>query len=387
MKVLIVTSLSGGWPYIPEMLEEFSKVDVTSYVFDIDILESSESGKSLGPLPMLFLKIPKLRYFIKILLLWKRLQKEISSYDVINIHYALQMYKYLIKSFRKRCKLLVTSLWGSDFLRANTSDLRALSCVLRLSDIITSNNPAVLRKLSNHYSSFTERSEVVRFGLKSIDKIRELQLSEGRYGSKVNLGLPLDKTIITCGYNAIRQQQHGLMIEALASLPMNMRNSIFVIFQMTYPDNPKYKEEIRKKLEATGIVNYLIIDKMQLFEDVCRLRLASDIAINIQMTDSLSASIQEHIYSGSYLIVGNWLPYQVFESMGVPLHKVNNSIDITKEIENYLMVQRKNDNMTNACTDAIYNFSSWSTNILLWKDLYQRGHEKRSRLIGGLAYE
>jgi hypothetical protein len=377
MKVLIVTSVSGAWPYIPEMLEEFPKVGVTSDVFDVDILYSSESGKSLGPLSMLFLKIPILRYFLKIFFLKKRIREEISSYDVINIHYVSPAYKYLIESLRKRCKLLVASIWGSDFLRADTSSLRALYDVLRLSDVITSNNPAILMKLSKYYGSFDGRYEVVRFGLKSIDKIRELQLSEGRNGSKVKLGLPLDKTIITCGYNAISQQQHGMMIEAIANLPENMKNSIFVIFQMAYPENPKYKEEIRKQLGAADTVDYLMIDQMQAFEDVCRLRIASDIAINIQLTDSLSASIQEHIYAGSYLIVGSWLPYKEFESMGVPLHKVNNGMEITKEVEKYFMMQGKNDNITPAYHNAIYKFSSWSTNIRFWKELYQRGLEKR----------
>jgi hypothetical protein len=386
MKVLIVTSLSDAWPYIPEMVEELSAIGVTADVFDIDRPYNSDSGKKLGLVSMLFLKMPKLRVLMKIVFLRRRVRKELSSYDVINIHCVSLIYRFLIKGLRKRGKLLIASLWGSDFLRANVFALRALGYVLRFSDVITSNNPEVLKRVASHYGSFSERFKVVRFGLRSLDKIGELRLSEGCSGSKVALGLPMDKTIITCGYNAIREQQHAIMVDALAALPTNVKSRIYAVLQMSYPDNPMYRQEIKKRLDA-GSVNYLMIDKMQSFEDVCRLRLASDMAINLQVTDSLSGSIQEHIFAGSYLIVGSWLPYEVFESIGVPLHKVSNSIDITKAIENYLVVQGKRENIAPAYADALYDFSSWRTNIIKWKDLYQLGVGSRSSLIGGLMYE
>jgi hypothetical protein len=312
---------------------------------------------------------------MRIILLKKRIRKEFSSYDVINIHSVSPIYGFLIKNLRKRCKLLIASLWGSDFLRANLFAFRALEYVLRFCDVITSNNPEVLKRVANNYGAFSERSKVVRFGLRSLDKIGELRLSEGCHGSKLYLGLPIDKTIIACGYSAIREQQHGVIIDALAALPVNMKSCIFAVFQMAYPDSPVYWEEIRKRLDANSI-SYLMIDRMQSFEDVCRLRLASDIAINVQITDSLSASIQEHIFAGSHLIVGEWLPYKMFESMGVPIHKVGGSIDITEAIENYLMAKRKKENVSPAYADALYDFSSWRTNIIKWKDLYQRGVAK-----------
>ena len=58
-------------------------------------------------------------------------------------------------------------------------------------------------------------------------------------------------------------------------------------------------------------------------DDVARLRRVTDIYINIQKMDQLSGAMLESLYSGSVVITGDWLKYQVLCDEGVFLHKVD----------------------------------------------------------------
>src|SRR3989304_10346614 len=64
-------------------------------------------------------------------------------------------------------------------------------------------------------------------------------------------------------------------------------------------------------------LNYKIMKSMLNIEDIARLRLIANIVLNIQTTDQLSASVQEHLFAGNIVIVGKWLPYDIYDEMGI----------------------------------------------------------------------
>ena len=103
-------------------------------------------------------------------------------------------------------------------------------------------------------------------------------------------------------------------------------------------------------------------------QDIARLRIACDIVINVQTTDSLSASIQEHLMAGARLIVGDWLPYGIFERIGADIRRVDTRAAITEALE--ANISRKPAART-ACSQAIYDRSSWDSCIGQWMDLYR----------------
>jgi hypothetical protein len=362
MKVLIVTSFAGSWPYIPEMLEELERCGERAQVFDIDDL-----GRP-GLMAMVAFRVPKLRYAARLLLLKKRLTLLPGDFDVVNIHFAAPIYRDLARSLRLRGKKLITSIWGSDFLRADPSALRALGDTLDASDIVTSNNPEVLQRLVARYPSISGRTRIIRWGLRSLDVIAALQESESQDETRNKLGVPLGKVVVTCGYNGSRAQRHATMIDALAALSPAVKCRLFALFPMTYPDDPVYRNEVKKSLESAR-VEYRIVDVKMSIEDICRIRVASDYAVNIQTTDSLSASIQEHMFAGSSMIVGNWLPYDVFEKIGVPLQKVATAEEISAALEKST-VEVTSVRSRPPYASRIYDYSSWSSNIGKWLELY-----------------
>jgi len=243
-----------------------------------------------------------------------------------------------------------------------------LGLTLDASDVVTSNNPEILEKIIAYYPSISQRSRIVPFGLGSLDVIAGVRRSESLQESRRKLAIPSEKLVVTCGYNAIPEQRHALMIDALARLSVAAKSRFFVLIPMTYPDYRAYREEVRNAVEATNI-DYRILDEKMTAEDVARVRIVSDHVINVQTTDSLSASIQEHLFAGSSMIVGNWLPYGVLERMGAELQKVENAEAISSILEIAALSSEVRRTRPD-CADKIYDHSSWSANAPRWLELY-----------------
>ncbi len=362
MKILIVTSIVGSWGYIPEMIEEFGKHGQHLEVFD---------SNDLGPMRFaarVTVRVEKLHYLTRVALLNRRLALLPTDYDAVNIHFADPIYSDLTRALKRRGKKLITSIWGSDFLRAGPSARRDLGRTFDASDIVTVNNPEILQKLVAHYPGISDRARVVPFGMRGLDVIAALQQSESQEEIRKRLGLPSEKLVVICGYNAIPQQNHAMMIEAFAQLSPAAKSRLFALLPMTYPDNQAYREEVRKSLEATN-VEYRILDERMSLEEICRVWIASDYAVNMQTTDSLAGSVQEQIFAGLSMIVGKWLPYRIFEKWGVQLHKVESPGEISAALEKAALggeIGRRNRDYA----DRIYNYSSWNSIAEKWIALY-----------------
>jgi hypothetical protein len=206
--------------------------------------------------------------------------------------------------------------------------------------------------------------------------IAALQRSESHEETREKLGIPLNKVVVTCGYNASRAQQHAVMVDALAMISPIVKSRIFVIVPMTYPNDPIYRQEVKSFLGSAKI-EYRIEDTKLSVEDNCRVRIASDYAVNVQTTDSLSASLQEHMFAGSSMIVGRWLPYDVLEKMGVRLHKVENAKEIAATLEREIRASQGH-RIRPEYSDKLYDYSSWTSNGPRWLALYG-GNESNVR--------
>jgi hypothetical protein len=367
MKILIATSLAGSWPYIPEMLKEFRNRGHHVEVFDI------ANCRPTGIVSKLAFRVPKLQHRTRIAVLRGLLAKFAADFDAVNIHFADPIYRYLVPLLKRRGKKLITSIWGSDFLRASPSALHNLGVTFAASDVVTSNNPEVLEKIVAHYPNISGRVRIVPFGLGSLDVIAGLQRSESLEESRNKFAIPPGRLVVTCGYNAIPEQCHSLMINALAGLSSSAKSQLFVLIPMTYPDNPVYRTTIRRAIQATEI-EYRILEERMNVDDVARLRIVSDYVVNMQTTDSLSASIQEHVFAGSCIIVGKWLPYDVLEQMGAKLHRIEDAVAIRAILEKATL-SRAVRHVKLKCAERIYDYSSWSSNAPRWLALYA-GHEE-----------
>jgi hypothetical protein len=372
MKVLIATSVPRWGPYIPELIEELERFGVYTEVFDLEDL-----GR-LGLAAKIALRIPQLRYRTTVALLKRRLAHLPTDFESVQIHFADSIYRDLAGPLRRHGKRLVTNIWGSEFLRAGPAALGALGHTLGSSDIVTIDNAAVGQMLIARYTSISDRLRIIPFGLRSLDVIARLLQSERQEESRARIGVPAAKVVIACGYNGIREQRHGMMIEALAALSADAKSRLFALFPMTYPADPTYQGEVRALLAAAHI-EYRVFPERMSIEDVCRVRIVSDYAVNVQTTDTLSASLREHMFAGSCMIVGTWLPYGIFEEMGVGLQRVESVAEISAVLEKAAS-EPKVGGERPTYANKLYAHSSWSHNIGKWLEVCVGEGEMQQRV-------
>ena len=92
--------------------------------------------------------------------------------------------------------------------------------------------------------------------------------------------------------------------------------------------------------------------------DVAKLRIETDIAINIQQTDAFSGSLQEHLFAGNILLVGDWLPYDILDENHV-FYKKSSLTDLSDQIKDCIVNYDKYKKMTCGNQDKMHNISSW----------------------------
>ena len=344
------------------MVDQLQARGVQADVFDIDTVSLPSLAARISG------RFPALGAVATTAMMKSGLRRHGSDYDAVNIHFVSPVYRPLAVWLKTLGRRLIASIWGSDFLRASPADLATLHQTLSIADIVTTNNPEVGRKLTAAFPELEPKIRVIPFGMRSLDVIRDLQASETNAETRELLGAPPDKAIVVIGYNASHQQQHGLMVDGLAALHVEEKSRIHVIAPMTYPDDGPYQADIEARLAEAGLSHDVWRGKRDI-EDVCRLRIASDYALNMQTTDSLSASIQEHILTGTRMVVGAWLPYGLFEEMGVPILRVQNAADITQAMRD-CGLSRKQDECP-AYAEGVYQRSSWTTSVGRWMSLFE----------------
>jgi hypothetical protein len=125
---------------------------------------------------------------------------------------------------------------------------------------------------------------------------------------------------------------------------------------MTYGvPNAEYIGKLKTNLNRLNIPYYIFTKRLS-ENELADLRLMSDIALNIQITDAFSSSLVEHIYAGSTLVVGKWLPYSVFSKYGIRYIAIEES-EISNTIQK--LCESDNSNVNFANISAAEQMSSW----------------------------
>ncbi len=174
------------------------------------------------------------------------------------------------------------------------------------------------------------------------------------------LDFPFDNKIVTVGYNADPGQQHINIINQLSKY--EWKNCIF-IFPLTYPKNTDYVNEIESLLKSTRL-SYFILDKFLLCDQIAALRLVSNVFIQLQISDCLSASTQEHLYAGSRVITGKWLPYTTLVKAGVQFTSISSLGELVDCLNQ--IIEDDNQELVINNRKAIAALSSWNSVIDEW---------------------
>lgn len=311
-------------------------------------------------------KIPKARKVVYIKNLKREFKKIYQNYDIIHFHYMFEIYNELNCYLNDYKGKIVATVWGSDFYRkSKKSSIRMLEFYKNVS-LFTFANPAMREDFLNYYKTIDVNYAEIRFGLSILGYN---QITNNNFIKSAYFNFPNNKIKVFVGTNASKYQQHLKILEEIKKFPKNIKNKLFLVFPLTYGLINEYEADIKNILSDIGIP-YMIIKEFLADDNLIELRESCDILLQLQTTDALSGAMQEHLYFGSIVITGNWLPYKIFDDNGLYYHKINQIDQLLPKFKEVVISLKDEKERIKINKSIIKEISSWDANIDKWAKCY-----------------
>lgn len=293
----------------------------------------------------------------------KYLRKMETHYDVAHILYVSSAYRFIWQDLKGISQKIVLTVFGGDHYKSTTWMRFLLSKMVKQANLISATNPNTLEDFSRHYNIPNDKKRLVRFGLNILDEIDSIvQEDIEKWREKTNI--PSSCIAIACGYNGSTNQNLLEVIKSLLASKEKLHQKVVLCFQLT--EKNSHVQSIIDAIHESGF-DYLIFSERMTDRELALYRSAMNIMIQVQSTDSFSGAMQEHLYAGSLVITGNWLPYSVLDDEHVEYIKVSEIQEIGEEIANNL--KKTVDLIKNK--RAIAKFSKWNLTLQTWINLYE----------------
>ena len=326
----------------------------------------------------LFCKMPFVRrYTFKYTIDWircKQLKKLLDGryYDVIHCHYVLGLYAgadYL----KKYCNRLYFTFWGGEWTQ---------SLYLGSNKLFRNRFNTILKNLGdglvNSSMRTAQRFEVFGWtpvlyhgalGSTPLERIFELLKSDSRTQCKTYWKMPLNKYSVQLGYSGKILHQY---LEIIGELKKHnkLKEELHLVAPMTRSSNENYTQKVRAALETSGFT-YTLIDRHMDDDEMAKYRCSIDIVLQLSTFDGYSRSIVEALCSGSVVIYGEWLNYDLmFKKDGFEGFP---AISIASGVEMIYTLLNDWDNIQMLCRRNVEGGKSryvWSDCIKEWVAVY-----------------
>ena len=241
----------------------------------------------------------------------------VKQYDLIDFHAFTVNYIPLMRHCVANQIPYDITLWGSDIMRADETTIREKKFGFDHCHRIkaTENLQAVVSE--KYPGLYEEKFKTVYWGNNDYEIIDRVWNAIPERAALKAAFIPEagDRIIVTCGYNGSKGQNHIGILETIGRLSSEEKNSIFILLPMTYGATNEYLQIVEEAAKRAQVL-FVIYSKRLSEEIVAKIRLVSDIVVNMQDTDAFSASLQDHLYCENVLLIGEWLNY-------IPLDKAD----------------------------------------------------------------
>ncbi|MBK9097291.1 MAG: glycosyltransferase [bacterium] len=292
----------------------------------------------------------------------------LNNYDIINFH-SLNLGTLSFIKHVYRDKKIILSFWGSDLYQ--TSGLKnyyeQLGAVNKADKIAVLNYEMEKVVLSKFGSEL--KNKIVHTALGIEDEIFDLMDNYKKEKPDLNFlkkyNIPDNKIKITVGYCGNMVCNHLLILGELEKIESTLKDKIHLLVPMTYGNYTKeYMQEVVSGLERAKI-SYTIFKEYLSLDEVAKLRVNSDIMIQMNKSDGFNTSVREALYADNILISAVWLPYSLlrleniffyetdFKQLGETVTLVLNSFE---QIKNRLFM---NPVKAKKLTAFSQNFQPW----------------------------
>lgn len=369
-KLNILTPIPFWHPGTQELIDGLKQSGYSVVSLDIwSFNYYNEKQEIINLIPKLFRG--KLERIYKRLFRNYIIRKYVHKDQVVDIQWCGHYYSEYIEEIKRNSKKVLATLFGSDFYRSNSEEHQIQRKIFEVADSIVM-GVNMTADFSNLFPGLEAKYRYAQYGSKRLDLIGEYADTVDRISLRHKYNIPLEKIAITVGYNSKPIQQHIIFLEFLKNYDQSIKDSIFLIFPLTYgvEKSDPYLTELRSIIESLGI-EFLIFDKRLDDIEIMETKFISDVTVNLQTTDALSSSIKEAFASDDIVLVGDWLPYEVFEEIGIFFFRRNleqfsdATLDIITNFSDYKKHCEGN-------REKVMGFASWKHLIKQFVDNYEQ---------------
>lgn len=370
MNIVILTPIPFWHPGTQELIDGLKTFGINARALDIFHGRTVDSEGVMSEFTPSFLTGFAGKVYLRIFRK-KIISEQILDGDIVDIHFLEPAYGRYVAEIKKKNVKLITTLFGSDLFRTDQSQKQMQKPVFENSDaIVLSEN--MIPYFEKYFSGYQDKYRFNQYGSRRLDLINELNSASNKKKFREKYAIADDRIVVSCGYNAKKEQQHLLLLNEIGKLSEFDRERLFLILSMTYGKEEagdEYIEQVRKKLYELG-VPHLFLEKRLDDEEIAEIRIISDITINTQTTDALASSVKEAMTAGDVMLVGEWLPYEIYKNMGVffvpsSIEKLSENL---KLVLNNLEEYREKSEVN---AQIILDFASWSVLIKEWVKVYE----------------
>ncbi|MBQ7171999.1 MAG: glycosyltransferase [Clostridia bacterium] len=289
------------------------------------------------------------------------------KYDVVNVHFP-GVDSWIVPHIIRGGTRLVTSIYGSDLLRASKRTFRVLKSLFKKSTFITAASRYVEKEISERTEGeFDSKIRIAKYGSTACEEMHRTLSEISREKSKATFGIPAEKISVLCGYNASEAQRHLEIIDECKKLPDEYRERIHLVFHCSYGGNAEYIRRLQRRLREANMP-YTLTEEYMRGERLAQFRKAADIFVNIQPTDVLSASMIEELEAGAICIAGSWLNYPDLDEYGAKMVRIKDLSSLHKQLSDILshLDQFRSEAEKNR---GVWSILSWEKDFEKWKDM------------------
>ncbi|KGE71138.1 glycosyltransferase [Spirochaeta lutea] len=287
----------------------------------------------------------------------------LTSNDTLHIHYlgGAREVIILLGAKLRRANSIIT-FWGSDlFVPVNTFRFLMKKIAVFLSSLVSLSTDEMKEFFYKKYR-YKKQVNMARFALPNIENIKEL--------CKKHSDDEQEKFRIKVGYNARSQQQHIPILQELEKIPAEVKSKITVYLPLGYGRSDLDYLGALKAVIASSTIEIKSNESFLSDIELAKSTLETDVFINLQETDAQSASMQEHMFAGSIVITGNWLPYDKLRKEGCYFHSIDSIGCLSETLSQILGDIEVEKQKASVNTSIIDRISSWAAVKSQWLDLY-----------------
>ena len=290
----------------------------------------------------------------------KALKEIPSGYDYLHVFLVVPTYRLVWNSLSSKAKKSILTFFGSEYYRSNFLYRIFTKGMAKRATWVTASNAQTLTDVCDYYSVQSDKRKFCRFGLSILEAIEQLT-PEDFSRCCAELGIPESETCISVGYNAAPIQNHIQILHEIKKCETDLPE--FIICFQFHGHRNAYVQEIISETEKLEL-QYIIIDQLDDLH-LAAYRKRIDVCLQLQKTDQFSGAMQEHLYAGSRVITGAWLPYKVLDDSGTDYCRIQKIEDLHLELPKMISHIPSKRNK-----EIIRSVSSWEITVKSWYDLY-----------------